>query len=168
MRFLLVVAIWIVIVGGLWSYIAQRDAKRQQITVRTPVDTTIEGQFAIEVTPTFTVEEDPFALQTSDAESQVFELKLNGKTIDINAEEVRRGQSIRQENVVGMLAGHNEIYVSASPPISESSLEHGIRVKVYEDATLVVDQTVWASQGALVSGTISFRHSQKEEGSHEH
>lgn len=168
MRFLLVVTIWVVIVGGLWSYISHRDARRQQITANTPVDLSVEGQFAIEVTSTFSTEDDPFALTTSDSNSPPFEIKINGTTIDMNASEVLRGQTIRHENVDGVLAGHNEIYVTASPPLSENTLEHGIRVKLYEDSTLVVDKTVWANQGALVSGTISFSHSQQEEGNHDH
>lgn len=168
MRFLLVVTIWFVIVGGLWSYISHRDARRQQITATTPVDLSVEGKFAIEVTPTFSTEEDPFALTTSESTSRPFEVKINGKTIELNASDVLRGQTIRHENVVGVLTGHNEIYVTASPPLSENTLEHGMRVKFYEDSTLLVDKTVWADQGAIVSGTISFNHSQMEEGSHDH
>lgn len=168
MRFLLVVTIWVVIVGGLWSFISHRDTRRQQITANTPVDLSVEGQFAIEVTPTFSTEDDPFALTTSESTSPPFEVKINGTTIDMNVSEVLRGQTIRYENVVGVLAGHNEIYVTASPPLSENTLEHGIRVKLYEDSSLVVDKTVWAGQGAIVSGTISFSHSQKKEGNHDH
>ena len=164
MRFLLVVTIWVVIVGGLWSFISHRDTRRQQITANIPVDLSVEGQFAIEVTPTFSTEDDPFALKTSESTSPPFEVKINGTTINMNVSEVLRGQTIRFENVVGVLAGHTERYVTASPPLSENTLEHGIRVKLYEDSSLVVDKTVWAGQGALVSGTISFSHSQKKEG----
>ncbi len=168
MRFLLVVVIWIVIVGGLWSYICQRDARRQQLIATSPVDLTVEGQFSLEITPTFSTEDDPFALKTSDGNAPPFEVKFNGNTVAINTQELLRGQTIRHENVVGVLAGHNEIFVNASPPIAENSLEHGIRVKFYQDHTLVIDQTIWADQGALVSGTISFSHSQTEESSHDH
>ena len=168
MRFLLVVTIWVVIVGGLWGYIADRDAKRQQIVAATPMDLSVDGQFAIEVTPTFSTEEDPFALTTSDNSASPLTVKLNGMAIDIHTQEVLRGKTIRYEDLSGVLSGHNEIYVAASPPLSENTLEHGVRVKVYEDRTLVVDQTVWADQGALVSGTISFSHSKNQEGSHDH
>lgn len=168
MRFLLVVTIWIVIVGGLWSYISHRDAKRQLIIATTPVDLSVEGQFAIEVTPTFSIEEDPFALTTSESNTQPLKVKLNGMAIDIHTQEVLRGKTIRYEDVDGVLSGHNEIYVSASPPLSENTLEHGVRIKLYEDSAIVVDQTVWADQGALVSGTISFSHSKNEEDNHDH
>lgn len=168
MRFLLVVTIWVVIVGGLWGYISDRDAKRQQIIAATPVDLSVEGQFAIEVTSTFSTEEDPFALTTSDNSAPPLTVKLNGMAIDIHTQEVLRGKTIRYEDVDGILSGHNEIYVTASPPLSENTLEQGVRIKLYEDNALVVDQTVWADQGALVSGTISFSYSKKEEGSHDH
>ena len=168
MRFLMVVAIWIVIVGGLWNYISHRDAKRELIVAATPIDLTVEGQYALEITATFTTEDDPFALKTSDNTASSFEVKLNGNALDMNVLEFQRGETIRNAKVGGVLTGHNEIYVNASPPLSENTLEHGIRVKFYQDNTLIVDKTVWADQGALVSGTISFNHSQTEEANHDH
>jgi len=168
MRFLLVLTIWIFIVGGLWSYISYRDDKRQQITASTPIDLSVDGQFSMEVTPTFSIEADPFSLTTSEASASSFEIKLNGNQIPIDAENVQRGQAIRHEDVTGILAGHNEIYIAASPPHSENTIEHGVRVKLYQDTTLLLDKTVWTSQGALLSETISFRHLQNEEGSHDH
>ena len=168
MRFLLVVVIWIVIVGGLWNYIFHRDAKRELIVAATPIDLTVKGQYALEITPTFSTEDDPFALKNSDNTASSFEVKLNGNALDMSVLEFQRGETIRNEKVGGVLTGHNEIYVNASPPLSENTLEHGIRVKFYQDNTLIVDRTVWADQGALVSGTISFNHSQTEEASHDH
>ncbi len=168
MRFFLVVAIWVVIVGGLWKYISHRDAQRELIVATTPIDLTVEGRFALEITPTFSTEDDPFALTTSENNASPFEVKLNGDVVDMRALEFQRGETIRKEKIAGVLTGHNEIYVNASPPLSENTLEHGIRVKVYQDDTLIVDKTVWADQGALVSGTISFNHSQTEEASHDH
>ena len=168
MRFLMVVAIWIVIVGGLWNYISHRDAKRERIVATTPIDLTVEGQYALEITPTFSTEDDPFALQTSDSTPPSFEVKLNGNTLDMNVLEFQRGERVRTEKVTGVLMGHNEIYVNASPPLSENTMEHGIRVKFYQDNTLIVDRTVWADQGAIVSGTIRFNHLETEEASHDH
>lgn len=167
MRFVLVIAIWTVIVGGLWSYISYRDTLRQQVTAGAPVDLSIEGQFTIEITPTFSTEQDPFALTTSPDPAPPIELKLNGIPIRLGVQEVVRGQTIRNEDVTGVLIGHNEIYISATPPLAENSFEHGIRIKLYEDNTLLVDRTVWAEQGALVTGTVSFNHLRKEEAPHD-
>jgi hypothetical protein len=168
MRFLLVVTVWVVIVGGLWSYVTQRDHRREQVVAAEPVDLSVEGRFAIEITPTFSVEEDPFALTTSDTAALPLALKLNGSEIAVDAVEILRGQTIRVEKVEGVLTGHNEILVTGSPPLTENTLEHGIRVKLFDESGLLVDQTVWAEQGALVSGTITFSRLQNEESRHDH
>lgn len=168
MRFFLVVIIWIVIVGGLWSYISHRDGKRLEVTRQTPVNLSVEGHFSIELTPTFSTEEDPFALTATDTPTSNLEVKLNGVAIALDAQAVLRGETIRIDNITGMLVGHNEIYLNASPPLSENSLEHGVRLKVFEDSSIIVDETLWSDQGALVSGTISFSHLQKEEGDNDH
>ena len=168
MRFFLVGIIWIVIVGGLWSYISHRDARRELIVAGTPIDMTVEGSFALEITPTFSSEDDPFALTTSDGDASPFEVRLNGVPLDIASTLLRRGETIRHDNVTGVLSGHNAIYVTASPPMSENRLEHGIRIKFYQDTTSLVDATVWADQGALVSGTVSFNHTETGETNNDH
>jgi hypothetical protein len=167
MRFLMVVAIWIVIVGGLWNYISHRDAKRELIVAATPTELTVDGLYSLELTPTFSTEDDPFALTTSENTASSFEVKLNGNALDFGVSEFQRGATIRDEKVDGVLTGHNEIYINASPPLSENTLEHGIRIKFFQDDTLIVDETVWADHGALVSGTISFNHSETEEANHD-
>ena len=168
MRFFLVISIWVVIVGGLWGYITQRDAKRALIVAPTATNLAVEGVFSIEITPTFSLEEDPFALNTTDNPLPPIDVKLNGVGLTIDTDEVMRGQTIRLGHVLGMLSGHNEIYIYASPPMSENMLEHGVRIKLFEDNDLVVDETIWATQGALVSGTVSFSYKGKEEAEHDH
>lgn len=168
MRFFLVISIWIVIVGGLWGYVSQRDAKRALIQAPTATDLAVEGVFSIEITPTFSTEEDPFALNTTDNPLPPIEVKLNGVGLTLDTGDVMRGKTIRLGNVSGMLVGHNEIYINASPPMSENTLEHGVRVKLFEDKDLVVDETIWATQGALVSGSVSFNYQDKEEAEHDH
>ena len=168
MRFFLVALIWVVIVGGLWGYISNRDARRQQAAPVASIDLSVSGNFAIEITPTFSTEQDPFALTTSQTETQPVDISLNGSPLVLPTEELIRGEMIRLESVPGVLAGHNEIYLSASPPLSESNLEQGVRIKVYEDSTLLADDTVWAEQGALVSGTVSFSLKRQEGDDHGH
>lgn len=168
MRFLLVFSIWVVIVGGLWGYISQRDAKRALIVAPTVKNLAVDGFFTIELTPTFSVEEDPFALNTTDNPLPPIVVKLNGVELTLDADDVMRGKTIRLGRVPGMLSGHNEIYINASPPMSENMLEHGVRVKLFEDNDLVVDETLWATQGALVSGTVSFSYTDKKGAEHDH
>lgn len=168
MRFFLVISIWIVIVGGLWGYISQRDYKRQQIVASSPVDLSVQGDFSVEITPTFSTEEDPFALTVSDSTVAPFEIKLNGTSLETEIVDLQRGQKLRLEKISGMLAGHNEFFITASPPLSEDNLEHGIRIKLFEDQTLIVDKTVWSGLGSQVSGTVSFTHMKQQEDDHDH
>ena len=168
MRFFLVIIIWVVIVGGLWGYISNRDTRRLQTAPAAIVDRSIEGQFAIEVTPTFSTEKDPFALTTTETTVPQLEIKLNGTMLSLPTQEILRGETIRLEKISGMLAGQNEIYVSASPPFSEATLEHGVRIRVFEDEVSIADETIWAGQGALVSGTISFTHLKEKGDGHDH
>ena len=168
MRFFLVALIWVVIVGGLWGYISKRDARRLQAAPVELIDLSVSGNFAIEITPTFSTEQDPFALTTSQTETQPVDISLNGSPLVLPTQEIVRGEMIRLDSVPGVLAGHNEIYLSASPPLSENNLEQGVRIKVYEDSTLLVDDTVWAEQGALVSGTVSFSLKRQEGDDHAH
>ncbi|MBT8360962.1 MAG: hypothetical protein KJO32_08395 [Deltaproteobacteria bacterium] len=168
MRFILSIVIWFIFVGGLWLYISQRDASRQQTATVVPIAPSVVGNFSIEITPTFSTEKDPFALTTENADASSFELKLNGTPIVFPYDELQRGKAVVLENIEGLLNGHNEIYVKASPPLSENTLEHGIRIKLFEEDSLLVDKTIWSSQGALVSGTISFNHLVKKEDGHDH
>lgn len=168
MRFLLVIAIWIIIVGGLFGYISKRDANRLQVKAPVAQNIDVEGNFAIELTPTFSIEKDPFALNTTDSDLPPMEIRLNGIVLPVNTTELLRGVTLRLSDLSGMLKGHNEIYVNASPPVSEDTLEHGMRVKLFQDQTVVVDKTIWAEQGSLVSGTVSFMHEEEEEGKHDH
>lgn len=168
MRFFLVISIWIIIVGGLWGYITQRDLKRLQIVAASPVDLRAAGTFSIQLTPTFSTEADPFALTTTETPSSRFQCKLNGSPLSTGEVDLQRGKGIRYEDITGMLQGHNEIYVEASPPLSESNIEHGVRVRLYQDQTLIVDKTVWSSLGAQVSGTVSFSHQPQKEDEHDH
>lgn len=155
MRFLLSAAIWLVLIGGLWVFTSQRDAGVVQ-TPRTVVDHTAQGSFAIEVTTTFTLEDDPFAIQTDNTKSTGMDLRLNGRRLALAEEKPSRGQTIRMDKVEGVLQGHNEVYVQASPPVAESHLEQGLRIKFFVDGNLIADRTFWSSSGATISDSLSF------------
>lgn len=168
MRFFLVISIWIVIVGGLWSYISQRDFHRSQYVAASPIDLRVTGDFSIEITPTFSTEKDPFALVTAETPDTNFQFKLNGTLLDTDKVDLHRGQSLQFNKVGGVLEGHNEIYVEASPPVTEDQIEHGLRIKLYQEQTLILDKTVWSSLGTQVSATVSFNHDQNKRDAHDH
>lgn len=146
----------------------QRDSAIELSAVTASVDVEAEGSFSLDITPTFSVEKDPFALQSDGDSKTALEVRLNGNEIDIGEEPVKRGKRVRIEKLSGVIAGHNEIYIKASPPLIESMLDHGIRLVLREDGVVVKNKTVWSSQGSLVSGTLSFRVDKSEEDEHDH
>ena len=168
MRYLLVIAIWIVIVGGMWMYTAQRDAAVPQAQAAIPVKLITDKRFTIEITPTFSIENDPFALQTGDTPATPLEVRFNGSPLALPYDTISRGATIRIVDLGGILEGQNEIFVKASPPVAENMLEHGIRIRLYADNNLLTDQTVWSSQGSLVMGSANFHYAAAQEDDHDH
>jgi hypothetical protein len=156
MRFILTVVIWLVILGGLWSYTRQRAAAEAVVRYRNPGVVEVEAAYSLLLTPTFSLEPDPFALKTGDGPVAAVELRLNGVELPLEEKDIRRGQSWTLHPVPGLVQGQNEIFVRASPPLAESALEHGIRIRLLKSGVAAVDSTVWSQQGALVSGSVHF------------
>ena len=156
MRFILSLITWLVIVGGLFLYTWQRDAALPTGPAVVAAAKQVEGNHILEITPTFSVVEDPFALQSDADKTALLELRLNGQSLDAPAVDMRRGEVIRIRELTDLQVGFNEFYVSASPPIDENMIDHGIRVRLLDGSNVLLDDTIWASRGAVVSGTINF------------
>lgn len=168
MRFLLTLAIWIVFIGGLYLYTAQRNATATipQETADTAAAPKTERKITIELTPTFSIEEDPFALKT-DVQAQPLEVRVNGIPLPVKADDIGRGRTLIVSDVSLTEAEHNEVFVKASPPIAENSIEHGIRIRLLDSGKVLADRTVWSSGGGLVAGSVSFELTDGEAG-HDH
>ena len=169
MRFLLTVLIWIVFVGGLWAYTVQRDAALPQGPAQPAAPKVLTGSYVLEITPSFSIEKDPFALVLEDDASQTpgLEIRLNGRALEVDAEQIKRGKVIRITENLKLSQGFNEFYVKASPPMAETDLDHGLRVRLLDRGVPVVDQTVWGSSGAVVAGTVSFSIAAHKEEAHD-
>lgn len=164
MRFLLTILIWIVFVGGLKLYTTTRDANLPTSPSQAKEVELAHRSYSLLLTPTFSVEEDPFALKTESTPSGTtgLELNLNGQQVTVSADSLSRGKTIRVDNIQGVQQGHNELYVKASPPLAENTMDQGIRIQVLGDNLPIVSETVWGEQGSLVSGTINFAVMDKE------
>ncbi|ACN16489.1 hypothetical protein HRM2_34140 [Desulforapulum autotrophicum HRM2] len=168
MRFFLSLLIWLVIIGGLFVYTWQRDAGLPQGPPVAAETKHVQGSHVLEITPTFSVEKDPFALQTDTDNTSLLELRLNGTALDVPAADMRRGQVIQIHELQKLQIGFNEFYVSAGPPISESMLAHGMRIRLLNGSHVFFDDTIWANPGARVSGTINFSLAADKDDHHEH
>ncbi len=166
MRFLLCLAIWIMFVGGLYAYTEQRDRTVPE-RVAAPVAEQSQERISIELTPTFSVEDDPFALRT-EQQAGPFELRLNGRAVETGDLAISRGQTLLISDLDLTLGDHNEVYIKASPPLSESNMTHGIRLRLLDHERILADQTVWSSGGGLVSGTVPFSLNDTPDTDHDH
>lgn len=168
MRFILTIFIWVFILGGLWSYSRQREHAEAGVEIQKPTTIQVKDTYTIQVTPTFTIEKDPFALQTGEEATSGVELRLNGELLPVTVENLQRGIPWKLDGVKGLVDGNNEIYVQASPPLTESNLEHGVRVQLQKTGAVVIDRTIWSNQGSLVSGTIHFQLKEEAHKDHDH
>lgn len=162
MRFLLTLVIWIVFVGGLKLYTIKRDASLPIKPSEAPDIEMASATYSVRLTPTFTVEKDPFALQTDNDAVSGIELALNGNNIVVPVNEVDRGKVLVLKNLQGVQIGQNELYLKASPPIGESMLDQGIRIQLLENDNPIANTTLWGEKGSLVLGTVNFAVSLQE------
>jgi hypothetical protein len=167
MRFFLSLFIWLVMVGGLFFYTWQRDAGLPHGPSIVEAAKLVKGSHTLEITPTFSVEKDPFALQSETDNTAMLELRLNGKHIDVPATGMRRGEVMRIRELPDLQVGFNEFYVSASPPIAENMFDHGMRVRLIDGSSVLLDDTIWAGRGALVSGTVNFTLAAEKDDPHD-
>ena len=116
MRFILTLFIWTLFVGGLWLYTWQRDAGLPTGPTAMAAVKTIEGHFTLELTPTFSVEKDPFALMTDDAPHAAMDLHLNGENVEVHADTLSRGKTITLENLPPFIRDSTKSISRPAPP----------------------------------------------------
>lgn len=155
MRILLVILIWILMVGGLALYIRARGVPLPGATA--PASQATAGHVTLEITPTFTAEPDPFALQTGTTEPPAaLILRMNGRELSRITDKIESGKALRIEPKDAAVTGTNELFLEASPPSEQSEQSHALRVRVYRDGLLLADQTLWSEPGGKVLGSVSF------------
>jgi hypothetical protein len=167
MRLLLPVLVWIIFVGGLWSYIHQRELTqdRKQPAVSQEIKKT-QKRVTLSLTPTFTAEKDPFALNLDNAAGDEILVRLNGNTLDTSPLSLERGSTVALTNLGNLTAGKNELYLEISPPLHDTKVAHALRVQLSDDNKELLDTTIWSRDGALLSGSFVFEIIDEVE--HEH
>lgn len=168
MRFILSLIIWIILVGGLYGYTQVRDHSRGESTIQKPQAEMAAGLYSLTLTPTFSVERDPFALTTETETAGGFELWLNGQRIAVDESSVKQGSAITIEKIAGFNVGGNEIYVKASPPVSGDMDHYALRMQLLENGSVIREITIWSSGGAQVSGTMTVVVGKEEKDEHDH
>ena len=157
MRFVLVILIWVVFVGGLFAYTSRRaDLSSAPAVLPPALDAQAGARISLELTPTFSSTVDPFARRSDTEPPAPLTVRVNGQPLKPLPGELHHGRPVMIETPPSLRAGTNEILVTASPPLEDGSAAHGIRVRVLDGRRPIVDRTIWADGGARVSGVVSF------------
>ncbi|MEW6531325.1 MAG: hypothetical protein AB1473_10835 [Thermodesulfobacteriota bacterium] len=151
MRPVLAVCVWFVLLGGLVLFM---HSKHESSGFRSFESKPATGGFSLEVTPTFAVEPDPFALRTgSEEQPAALVVKVNGKEVLRREDKVDGGTPLAAHNVSGMIEGPNELYLEANPPLERANRAHAVRVKVIRDGEQIADRTFWSEPGVKLAAT---------------
>lgn len=168
MRIVLAALVWIVLVGGLWTYVQHRDASYSTLVNRSaPELQKTETTYQLTVTPTFSLEKDPFALNLDERSgAQSLTIAINGQRLSL-PDTLEQGQPYRIDQVEQVVYGYNELFLQASPPLDAANRDHAVRITLADDNQLILDRTLWSHKGSLVTGSIMFTIAH-EESSHDH
>lgn len=165
MRLVLTAVIWVVLVGGLALYMFNRTAVQSasELNLHTP-----SGDFAVEVTTTFPLEPDPFALRSEGSdEAPALVVRVNGREVLRKTERVEPGEPIRVEPIPGFAQGANEVFVEANPRLDMAGRSQAVRVRVLQDTNVLADRSLWSDQGNRIAAAIAVNVDTRESKEHD-
>jgi len=158
-RFILTAAVWVVILSLVTFLFSVRGTTA---SVETAAQDQHKYSVSFEITPTFSVKEDPFALDIGDG-SGVFSIILNGETVLSRSE----GISDRVTFSAGSFTlerGKHEIFIRANPAASEKS--NAVRLKILVSGNPVSDKTYWFPPGQAINASHIFTLEGEEDHAH--
>jgi hypothetical protein len=159
MRFVLVAVLWAVIVGGLSWYTARPAASAA--SYGPPAAVLAAGAWSLDVTTTFAIAPDPFALDVGDAAPAGLVVRLNGAEVLRRSEEVAAGAAVTVSPLPGLrAAGPNAFHLEAAPPVEALGQAHAVRVRLQRDGVTVAERSFWSEpNGPLAASfTIDLSH----------
>lgn len=172
MRILGALLAWVVIAGGVHVYLERRAPPPPPAAF---VARQAQGVYALEVTPSFGVAPDPFALDLGEGEAKpALVVRLQGKDVLRASEKLEPGKPVLVSPLEGLVIGRNEFYVTANPPQDAIGRANAVRVRVLRDGRPLdgAERTLWSVAGTAVEGTFTLDvpepAAQPEDGAHGH
>ena len=125
--------------------------------------TQASAHYDLELTPTFSLEKDPFALNLD--ESPALVVKLGDKEL-LALESVLAGESVLLEEVRGLVLGMNEFFIKATPSTADAAGAQALRVRLLQAGQPVAEETYWTGNGMPVKAVfrVALEESPKESG----
>lgn len=148
-RLALAAFIWLAILGGTTLFM-RLEAPPATATVQQAAQ--LAGTFTLELTTTFELAPDPFALTADKSGDGALTVSQNGQTV-FSAEELPAHNPMIIESLPPLLEGLNEFLVNASPP-QEAGESYAVRLRLLRGDVPLAGETFWASGGAQVTGIL--------------
>lgn len=145
----LVALIWLVILGGTVLFMR---GETPQATAQMPQVQTLDAPFSLEVTTTFPLETDPFALTVDEAPEAALQVTMGGNTL-FAATEMPAGEPQTISDLPELIQGQNEFLVRATPPM-DTTQNYAVRLQLLRAGQPLASKTFWAANGAPVVGAL--------------
>ena len=155
MRLFAAAIISICLLGGLSVYIHLKAQWRPAAPSYEPPPAA--GVYALEITPSFSPERDPFAQDVDDTQDApaILRVSLGGRVLVAEGGAIEAGKVIRVDAVEGIQVGKNHFLLVAAVPDDKLTGSHAVRIRILRDGVQVADQTVWSEPGHPVSGEVT-------------
>jgi hypothetical protein len=156
MRIFVAVIVWVIFIGGLSLYMKHRGFVDYS-TNNLYEFQQVEQVYALEVTPSFILESDPFALAMDiHNSSPALLIRLGEHELFNIGAPLTTTETFKVEPLHNLIVGQNEIYVEATPPTNHFSTYNALRIRVLKNGYPFVEKTLWSPPGAKVAGTFQF------------
>ncbi len=157
-RIFYALALCIVILGGAGLFLREKPSKAGPADFRY---TQASKAYSLELTPTFSLEKDPFALNPD--ESPALVVSLGDKEL-LALDSVPEGEPVLLEEIPGLVRGMNEFFIKATPSAASASGAHALRVRLLQGPVVVAEESYWTGQGLPVNAVFraELERSEKE------
>ncbi len=160
-RIVYAVVLCVLILGGAGWFLRE---KPSEANVPEFQYTQVAAQYALELTPTFSLEKDPFALNMD--ESPALVVRLGDKEL-LALDSVSAGEPVLLEEVRGLVLGMNEFFIKATPSAGSALGAQALRVRLLQGGQPVAAESYWTGNGLPVKAVFRVTlDEQAKEGAH--
>lgn len=155
-RFVYVILIWVALIGLLLGFLHFRGLGAEATTYQPRPEAA--GTYRLEVTATFTVEPDPFALTlNSDEQPPALLVQLAGRDIIRITDKLLQGEPLTVEPLEGLKTGPNEFFIRATPGPEDAGRSQALRLRLLYGDAVLTDQTVWSTPPDPIATTLTVK-----------
>ncbi len=152
-RLVLVAVIWVVIFGGTGMFLRMDTPAAPSAAMHEPDVREAGGNFSLEITTSFALARDPFALTAGVENTDPLVVTLSGKEL-FSAESLPSGETLIISPLKGVVKGGNEFFVQASPPVDDTGQSHALRLRFLRGGAVLAEKTFWSDDGAAIAGAL--------------